>query len=66
MAKNSFPVMKSGGGLLAKLIGTLITLGVLVLIVKHPADAAHLLNNAFSALGNAADSVANFIQQLSK
>lgn len=34
------PMAGSGGGLMRKVIGVVVVLGVLALVVQHPADAA--------------------------
>lgn len=64
MARNQFPMMKTGSGLLGKIVGTVVALGVLTFVVHHPTDAAHLLTMALGWLGNAADGVAAFLAQL--
>lgn len=64
MAKSSFPVMKSGGGVLGKLVGWVVTLGVLAFIVQHPAEAAQLLSSAIGMLEKAVEGVAAFFGQI--
>lgn len=65
MARNSLPMMSTGGGVLSKLVGALVTIAVIAFVVKHPADAAHLLTTTLTALGNAVAGLANFLQQMS-
>lgn len=64
MAKSSFPVMKSGGGVLSKLVGALVTLGVLAFVVQHPAEAAQLLSSGIGLLEKAVEGSASFFGQL--
>jgi hypothetical protein len=64
MARNSFPMMKTGSGLLGKIVGTVVVLGVLTFVVNHPTDAAHLLTMAIGWLSQAADGIASFLGQL--
>jgi hypothetical protein len=56
--------MKTGGGVLGKLIGTLIVLAVITLIVKHPTDSATWLTSIFHMLGQAVDGIAGFLHDL--
>ena len=64
MAKQQFPMMKSGGGALSKLVGVLLMLAVLTLVVKHPAESAHWFSGALSTLGTAVEGLATFLQQV--
>lgn len=64
MAKSSFPVMKSGGGVLSKLIGVVVTLGVLAFVVQHPAEAAQLLSGGIGLLEKAVEGLAAFFGQI--
>ncbi|QWF80445.1 hypothetical protein [Amycolatopsis sp. CA-230715] len=63
MAKSTIPGLKSSGGVLPKLIGLTVLAAVLMLIVKHPANAATWVQSAGDWVGNAVDGLANFIQQ---
>jgi hypothetical protein len=49
MPKNMLP-MSSGGGAMAKLIGGVIALVVVMLVVKNPAGAAHLVTSLVNGL----------------
>lgn len=64
MARNSFPMTKTGGGMLSKVVGALVTLAILAFVVKHPVDAAHLTSGAFTMLANAIDGFASFFSQI--
>lgn len=63
MAKQGFPTMKTGGGALPKVIGTLVVFAVLALVVKQPVEAAHLAKNLGGMLLGAVDGMATFINQ---
>lgn len=60
MAKQTFPGFKTGGGVLRKVIGTAVVLAVLVIVVKHPADAANWVKTAVGWL----DGLVSFIRQV--
>ncbi|WP_019808224.1 hypothetical protein [Saccharomonospora halophila] len=64
--KNQTVLPAAGGGssVLPKLLGTLLLLGALVVVVKHPADAATWVQTLGTWVGGAADGVAAFFQQL--
>jgi hypothetical protein len=64
MARNQFPMMKSGGGIVSKLIsfGVLITIGVLV--VKYPADSASWVTGAVHGVGAVIEGFVNFVRAL--
>ncbi|MEB3368071.1 hypothetical protein [Saccharopolyspora mangrovi] len=65
MAKQQMPVMpKAGGGLLGKLVGTLVVLALLVLVVKHPAAAATMVQGLFGLLGGAVEGLVAFFTLL--
>lgn len=64
MARNTFPMMPTGSGVLGKIVGTVVGLGVLVFVVKHPAEAAQLLTTVLGLLGNAVEGLASFLSQL--
>jgi hypothetical protein len=59
MPKSPYPVMKSGG-LLPKLIGTLLLIAVIVLVVKYPADAARWVRG----LGTVIDALVTFLREV--
>ncbi|HKS48771.1 MAG TPA: hypothetical protein VJT49_27415 [Amycolatopsis sp.] len=60
MAKNPYPMMNGGGGLMSKVIGTLVLIAILVLVIKYPADAARWVHG----LGSVIDGVVNFFRAL--
>lgn len=60
MAKNAFPGMKTGGGVMSKVVGTLVLIAVLVTVVKYPADAASWVRG----LGTVIDGLVTFIRAL--
>ncbi|MEU4254178.1 hypothetical protein AB0F15_42980 [Amycolatopsis sp. NPDC026612] len=64
MAKNNFPVMKSGGGLVGKAIGLVVGLAIVVLIVKYPADSASWASGAAHGVGVVIDGVVQFLRAL--
>ncbi|WP_410619402.1 hypothetical protein [Amycolatopsis sp. cmx-8-4] len=64
MAKNNFPMMKSGGGLLSKAVGLVVTLAIIVLIVKYPADSASWASGAAHGAGAVIDGVVQFLRAL--
>ncbi len=65
--KQTMPTMpaQSGSGVLSKFLGVLALLGMLVLVVKHPVEAAEWTVSAFGVLEFVAEGVASFINQLS-
>jgi hypothetical protein len=66
MAKNTIPGLKTGGGLLSKLILTAVALAVLVLVVKHPAEAASIVKAVAGAVGAIIDGISSFVQHLAQ
>lgn len=64
MAKNSFPMPKTGGGLLPKMVGWVVALAVVVLVVKYPSDSARWATSTFHVLGSAVEGVATFLRLL--
>jgi hypothetical protein len=65
MAKSAFP-MKTGSGLLGKVVGTLAVLAVLTLVVRHPNNAATFVTGAFHLAGQAIDGFSAFLGQIIK
>lgn len=58
MAKNaSFPMMKSSGGVLSKLVGFAVTVLVVMLAIQHPVEAGHLLTSLLTGLGSMLNAV---------
>ncbi|MEU6264839.1 hypothetical protein [Saccharopolyspora shandongensis] len=67
MAKTQFPMMpKTGGGVLAKLVGTALVLAVLTMVVKQPAEAAQLLEGIGGLLGSAVEGLMTFLLEMGK
>lgn len=64
MARNVIPGLKTGGGVLSKVIGTAVVLAILVIVVKHPTDAASFAKTLFSVLGAIIDGFVNFFRSL--
>ncbi|WAL65953.1 hypothetical protein ORV05_34735 [Amycolatopsis cynarae] len=60
MAKNPYPVMNTGGGLLPKLLGLLTLIAVVVLVIKYPTDAARWVRG----LGTVIDGLVAFFRAL--
>jgi hypothetical protein len=63
MSRNMMPT-KAGSGLLAKLVGVLVALAVLMLLVKYPGDAAGWVTGAFHLLTNIVSGLVAFFRQL--
>lgn len=62
MARNGFPVMKTDGGVLSKVIGWAVALALLTLVIKHPGDAATWAKSLFGMLGNAIEGISTFLR----
>ena len=60
MAKNAILGMKTGGGVMSKLVGTAMVLAILVIVVKHPSDAADFVKTVFGWI----DQIATFLREL--
>ncbi len=60
MAKNSIPGLKTGGGVMSKVVGTAVVLAILTIVVKHPGDAADFVKTIFGWI----DQVATFLREL--
>ncbi|WP_103347968.1 hypothetical protein [Amycolatopsis sp. CA-128772] len=65
MSKNPFGI-KTGGGIVKKIVGVVIVLAVLALVIKHPHDAAGMVNTAKDNGGGIIDSVAQFFRDLGR
>lgn len=61
MAKNMLP-MTTGGGVLRKVVGTLVALAVLALVVGHPADAATWTTSVVHLLGRVIGGISTFLR----
>lgn len=64
MARNVIPGVRTGGGILSKVIGTAVVLAILVIVVKHPADAANFTKTVFSGLGAVIDGLVSFFRSM--
>ena len=56
--------MPSGGGLLRKIVGVGVVIALLVIVVKHPADAAASATDLAGFVGSLIDGLWSFVQQL--
>ncbi|WP_103338769.1 hypothetical protein [Amycolatopsis sp. CA-126428] len=65
MSKNPFGI-KTGGGIVKKIVGVVIVLAALALVVKHPHDAAGMVNTAKDNGGGIIDSVTQFFRDLGR
>ncbi|QRP47234.1 hypothetical protein [Amycolatopsis sp. FDAARGOS 1241] len=63
-ASSMIPMPTSGGSVLPKLIGGAVLLALLVVVVKHPADAAHWAKAVIDAGGEVIDGLASFLRQV--
>jgi hypothetical protein len=64
MARNVIPGLKTGGSVMSKAIGTAVVLAILVIVVKHPTDAASFMKTIFSGLGAVIDGFVSFFRSL--
>lgn len=64
MARNVIPGLKTGGGVMSKVIGTAVVLAILVIVVKHPTDAATFAKTIFGFLGTVIDGFVSFFRSL--
>lgn len=60
MARNTIPGIQTGGGIMSKVVGTLVLIAVVVVVVKYPADAASWVRG----LGTVIDGLVSFIRAL--
>jgi hypothetical protein len=60
MAKNLYPGMKTGGGLVPKVVGGLVLIALITLVIKYPADAARWVHG----LGAVIDGLVTFFRAL--
>jgi len=56
--------MRTGNGLVSKLIGALVTVAVLMLVIKYPGDAAGWVTGAVHLAGNIISGLVAFFRQL--
>lgn len=68
MAKNQFPGVKTGSGLLAKVIGFAVTLLVLWFVIRQfsPSAADGMAAGLGAALSNLASGLGSLLMQLGK
>lgn len=64
MARNVIPGLKTGGGIMSKLIGTAVVVAFLVIVVKHPTEAAGFAKALFSGAGTVIDGFVSFLRSL--
>lgn len=62
--KNSMMPVPTGSSVLPKLIGSAIALALLVVVVRHPSDAADLFKGLIGFAGSIVDGIATFIRQM--
>ncbi|WP_326568047.1 hypothetical protein VSH64_40610 [Amycolatopsis rhabdoformis] len=61
MARKTTPVVQEkSGNARGKIIGTLLVLGLLVVVIRQPAEAASFARAAFGWLGSVGDALASF------
>jgi hypothetical protein len=60
MAKNTIPGLKTGGGAMSKVVTTVVVLAILMIVVKHPSDAADFVKTVFGWI----DQIATFLKEL--
>lgn len=65
MAKQALPGIKTGSGLLPKVIWTLVALALLVVVVKYPGDAAAWVTDIVGFVGDVIDGLASFFRRFS-
>ncbi|MFI5584558.1 hypothetical protein ACIA5G_05970 [Amycolatopsis sp. NPDC051758] len=61
MSKNPFNI-KTGGSVVKKLIILVAVFALLALVIKHPHDAADMVNGAVDSGGGIIDGVATFLR----
>lgn len=64
MAKSPFPMPKTGSGLLPKVTGALVLVALFMFMVKHPSEAASLVQSGASGLGSVVEALVTFFQAL--
>lgn len=64
MARNVIPGMKTGMGVMPKLIVTAVVLAIMVIVVKHPTDAADFAKAFFGGVGAVIDGLVSFLRSL--
>ena len=65
MAKRGTQIpMSTGGGPMRKIVGLAVVIALLVIVVKHPAEAASTATSVAGFLGGVIDGLWSFLQQL--
>ncbi|GAB3433593.1 hypothetical protein [Actinophytocola sediminis] len=64
MARNAIPGLQTGRSVMSKMIGFAVVLAILVIVVKHPADAASFAKTLFGGLGAIIDGLVSFFRTL--
>lgn len=59
MAKNSLPMMRTGGGVASKIVGVLITAVIVVIALNHPVGAGQFVTTVLTAIGQVFHQVAH-------
>jgi hypothetical protein len=54
----------TGGGLLRKVVGLAVVIALLVIVIKHPTEAAATATRLAGFLGSVIDGLWSFVQQL--
>ena len=65
MARTAVVGSSGGGGLVSKVVSTLVLLGVIVFVVKHPQQAADLTLTLLGWGKTAVEGISAFIQRVS-
>lgn len=50
--------------MMPKVIGTVVVLAIVVIVVKHPTDAASFAKTLFSGLGSVIDGLVSFLRTM--
>ncbi|MEU3274507.1 hypothetical protein ABZ639_26995 [Saccharomonospora sp. NPDC006951] len=64
MAKQTPVLPKAGGGVLVKLVGTVAVIALLVVVVKHPADAAAWVKGVAGTVVDVVDGFVAFFRNM--
>jgi hypothetical protein len=64
MARKNLMPAPTRGGVLPKVIGSLVAMAVLVMVVKHPSEAATCAKALISGVGTIIDGIASFVRQV--
>jgi uncharacterized membrane protein YdcZ (DUF606 family) len=61
---NMIPMSTRSSGILPKLVGGLVIVALLVIVVKHPGEAAEWAKQILNWLGGVLDGLVSFFQQV--